>query len=78
MKPLTWQAVSTEGDGSPAVSYPYRCRRYAMLNLDELYGKPSDLAPLTKIDPVMAHFGMKFSLRKTTRFHLTDTSIGVV
>ena len=49
-----------------------------MLNLDELYGKPSDLAPLTKFNSVMAHFRMKFSLRKTTRFHLTDPSIGVV
>ena len=66
-KPVTGQAISTEGDGSTAMSYPYRHRRDAMLYLNELYGKPSDLAPITKLSSVMEHFRMKFSLRKTTR-----------
>jgi len=49
-----------------------------MLDLDELHGKPANVAPLTKLDAVVTHFRMKFSIGNTTGLHLTDTRIGVV
>lgn len=69
---VTRQAVCAEGNGPTAMRDADSDGGRAMLDLQELHGETSDVTSCTRLDGVVSHLRMKFSIWDAASLHFKN------